>query len=608
MSGRIPDEIIEQIRNEVDILEVVQRYVSLKKSGKNYFGLCPFHSEKTPSFSVSPDKQIYYCFGCHKGGDVFQFLIEIEQIPFYEAVSLLAEKVGISLPEPTHDASNQIMSERERQVRKALELAAKLFHYMLTSTKNGQNARRYLQKRHIQSETIKQFQLGYAPNSFDFLLSFLRKRGFHEEVMLEAGLISEKQTHGKSRYFDRFRDRLMFPIHDWRGNVIGFGGRALQDDQVPKYLNSPETPLFQKGRFLFNFHQARSAIRQEQQLVLMEGYMDVIQAWQAGVKNSVATLGTALTEPQARKIAQNTETVILCYDADNAGQQAALRGIELLKNRDCVVKVAQMPPGLDPDDYIQQYGEKDFREEILMQALSSTHFRLERIKRHFNLADEDQRLKCLEESIQVIAELTRAVERDHYLRKLAKEFQVSLDALKTELNKYLRQKQKRPFSSSSPSLLVANRQGKRILSAVEQAERYLIAHMMKSRSVTEWVKMQLGADFQGEVYAALAAYLYRYYQQGQEEDVSRFISTLDDPMLKAKASELAMLDISDTIRKEELQDYVQQIKKSAVEEKLNEQKQQVEQLSATDPIQAAKMYKEILSQRKQFIEEKKTSH
>ena len=600
MKSRVPETVIEQIRTEVDILEIVQGYVSLKKRGRNYFGLCPFHSEKTPSFSVSPDKQIYYCFGCHKGGDVFQFLIEMEQMSFYEAVSTLADKVGISIPNTQHDDLDPIVSEREIQVRKALELTAKLFHYLLKNTKEGRQARQYLQKRQIRAEAVDQFQLGYAPNSFNFLYSFLHKRGFHEEIMVEAGLISEKQTNGKRRYFDRFRDRLMFPIHDWRGRVIGFGGRAL-NDQVPKYLNSPETSLFHKGRFLFNFHRARSAIRQKQQLVLLEGYMDVIQTWQAGIENSVATLGTALTEQQAQKIAQNTETVILCYDADNAGQQAALRGIEMLKSRDCVVKVSQMPSGMDPDDYIQKYGAKTFQTEILEQALSSTHFRLEGIKKQFNLADEDQRLKCLDESIKVIAELSRAVERDHYLRKLAKEFQVSLDALKVELRRCFTQK-KRQTSSSDPAQLqfVTSKQSKRTLTAVEQAERYLIAHMMRSRNVTEWVQQQLGAEFQGEVYAALAAYLYRYYQREKDANVSHFIVTLNDPMLKAKASELAMLEIPETIQKKELQDYVRLIQKSAIEKKLEEQKHQVEQLSATDPIQAAKMYQEIISQREQL--------
>lgn len=602
MSGRIPDEILERIRSEADILEVVQGYVSLKRSGSNFFGLCPFHSEKTPSFSVSPDKQIYYCFGCHKGGDAIQFIMEIEKINFVEAITLLAEKMGILLPDKSSGLMEPYEDERENPVRRALELAAKLFHYLLKSTEQGRLARNYLQNRQITAETIDRFQLGYAPNSFDFLRTFLRKRGFHEETMVKAGLIAQKELEGKIRYYDRFRDRLMFPIHDLRGRVIGFGGRSL-NEKGPKYLNSPESQLFQKGRFLFNFHRARTTIRKKQQLILFEGYMDVIQAWQAGVENGVATLGTALTEQQAKTIHRNAETVLICYDADQAGQQATLRGIQRLKDVGCMVKVAQMPLGLDPDDYIRKYGKTAFQEQILDQPISMTQFQLDNIKKKYHLQDEDQRIKCLDESIAVIGSLSRAVERDHYLRKLSEEFQVSLDALKEELRKWMRQKKKRSTQVTHRSTTTADYTryaSNRPLSAVEKAERFLVAHMMRSRAVTEWVKQQVGADFHVELYAALAAYLYIYYQERTEEDVGRFIAFLDDPLLKSKASELAMLELPETIREEELSDYVRQIQNAVIQDEIEKKKHLMEQLSMTDPIRAAEISKEIVALREKL--------
>lgn len=600
MRGRISEEIIEQIRSEVDILEIVQRYVSLKKSGKNYFGLCPFHSEKSPSFSVSPDKQIYYCFGCHTGGDAIQFLIEIEKMTFYEAVTELADKLGIHIPEANERNVDSWEDKREKQIRDSLELTAKLFHHLLKSTKWGRQARAYLEQRQIQPDSIDQFQLGYAPNSFDFLLSFLRKRGFHEELMVKAGLVSYKKTGTGIRYFDRFRNRLIFPIHDQRGRVIGFGGRAL-GEQEPKYLNSPETHLFHKGRFLYNFHRARVSMRKQQQLVLFEGYMDVIRAWQAGVENGVATLGTALSEQQANLIRQNTGTVLICYDADPAGQQAAVRGIELLKSDDCVIKVAQMPLGLDPDDYIQKYGEEAFKEEILGRPLSYVHFRLESQKRKYDLTDEDQRIRYLDEAIEVISELSRAVERDHYLRKLAEEFQISLDALKEEMRKYVRQKKKsskeHQMPSSSNRINIASKQTS---SALEKAEQFLLVYMMRNKAITEWVKDHVGADFHVEIHAALAAYLYMYYDQVAAEDVSRFISSLQDPVLKSKASQLAMLELPETINRDELHDYVRQIQKASIREKIEQKKRLIAQLSATDPIQAAEISTEIVALREKL--------
>ena len=365
--GPIPEEVIERVREHYDIVDVVGRYVQLKKSGRNYFGLCPFHSEKTPSFSVSPEKQIYYCFGCGEGGNVIKFIMEMEQLTFVEAVRRLAEEAAIPLPQ-VGTISDPEDGPRKR-MREALEWACRLYHHILLNTDQGRDAFRYLQERGVSMETIKEFRLGYAPSSGDILLRFLKRKGFSEKLQEEAGLISSSDSATlPRRFFDRFRGRVMFPIHDSQGRVIAFGGRMLGEGH-PKYLNSPETPLFHKGRQLFNFHRARRAIRRERQAILFEGYMDVIAAWQAGIQTGVASLGTSLSDDQARMIRLNAEHVTICYDADDAGQAAADRGLEVLKERGCLVKVAQMPPGMDPDDFLRKRGADAFREEILAEAL-----------------------------------------------------------------------------------------------------------------------------------------------------------------------------------------------------------------------------------------------
>ncbi|MGA9174330.1 MAG: DNA primase [Thermoactinomyces sp.] len=607
MGGRIPDEVIDQVRQQLDIVDLVQQYVQLKKSGRNYFGLCPFHSEKSPSFSVSPDKQIFYCFGCGAGGDSIKFIMEIEQLTFVEAIMHLADQAGIDIPETTIAPYDPEEDERQ-QMRKALELTAKLYHHILVATEYGEEARRYLRKRNVTPEAIEEFQLGYAPASYQFLLPFLKKRGFCEELLEKAGLITSREKGSEKRYFDLFRDRIMFPIHDSQGKVIAFGGRLLGDGR-PKYLNSPESPLFHKRNHLFNLHRARSHMRKEGSVLLFEGYMDVITAWQAGIYNTVATLGTSLTDSHARLIKRNTDTVYICYDADNAGQNAAVRGLEVLKERELTVKVAQMPVGLDPDDYIRRFGGTAFKEEILAASLSLTAFKLESLKKNYDLKDEDQRMKYLAEAIDTIVELPLAIEQDHYLRRLSEEFQLSLDALKEERRK-ARKRKKREARRDKEEFKWNNgyrEVSKHLLgsagpaSAAEKSEMFLIAHMIRSKSVTEWVKNHLGADFHSEIYAALAAYLYAYYDQGNPENAGRFISTLQDESLSSKASELAMLELPEEITEDALLDYVRHIKMAPLLKQIEEKEKLVEQLSRADePVKAAQLSLEILQLRKQL--------
>ncbi|MDR6225028.1 DNA primase [Desmospora profundinema] len=600
MKGRIPDEVIDRVREHHDIVDVVSQSVQLKKSGRNYFGLCPFHSESTPSFSVSPDKQIYYCFGCGAGGNVFKFVMEMEQFTFVEAVHHLADQAGITVPRLDEGESDPEEKEKQR-LREAMDLAARLFHHLLMNTDHGEEAREYLTRRGIQHSTMEEFQLGYAPDSYRFLLPFLKRRGFHEDELIKAGLVAQRDssTGGRSSCFDRFRGRVMFPIHDSQGRVIAFGGRLLGDGR-PKYLNSPETPLFHKGKFLFNLHRARKSIRKEAQSVLFEGYMDVIAAWQAGVKNGVATLGTSLTDSQARVIRRNAETVILCYDSDTPGQQAAERGMDVLRERECVVKVARMPHGMDPDDYIGEYGADAFTDEVLAQALPFTAFKLETIKKDHNLNDEDDRMQYLARAVELVARLPQAIERDHYLRRLSEEFDISLDALKQEQRKAASKKKRAPRGDKGQGKwnngyhggkhMVASHQ--RSKTPLEIAERRLLAILLQHPEYLDRAMGEIGVNFQTEAHEAIAAYLYSYHRSGFDGGLHAFIRLVDDDSLTSLIAELGMMDLPQVNLEEEVDGCIRRIRQLNREREVFAAKRELEKTK--DPLEAARLAQESI--------------
>lgn len=611
MGGRIPEEVIDRVREHFDIVDVVGQTVQLKKSGRNFFGLCPFHSERTPSFSVSPEKQIYYCFGCGAGGDVLKFIMESEQLTFVEAVRHLAELAGIEIPQGDGKDAYDPEEARREELRKVTELTARLYHYLLMETDHGKEARRYLEERGITRETIKEFQLGYAPDSFHFLRSFLRRRNIDEELGEEAGLLARRNSsRGRASCFDRFRDRVMFPIHDTQGRVIGFGGRVLGGGQ-PKYLNSPETPLFHKGKFLFNLHRARKAVRKEGTAILFEGYMDVISAWQAGVRTGLANLGTSLTESQARVIRRNAETTILCYDSDQAGQHAAERAAGLIREQGGVVKVARMPQGMDPDDYIRRRGAEAFNADVIAQADPYMSFKLEALKESFDLKDEEGRMRYLTRAIEMITELPRAIERDHYLRRLAEEFQLSLDALKQEQRRIAVKKKKEGYGDKGSGKWNNGYHGgkhmvgqhRRTL-AYEEAEKRLLTAMMHDRNVAERVRETVGADFNSEVYGALAAYLYAYYAEGHPADPGRFIRYLKDERLLEVASGLAFLDTPPEVAEEAIADYIRHIRNHPIHKEIEQKKEQVKEAErAGDIAKATRLGIELMRLRERVQKE-----
>ena len=561
MSPRIPEEKIEDIRKSVDIVDVVSEYVQLKKQGRNLTGLCPFHGEKTPSFSVSSDKQLYHCFGCGAGGNVFSFIMETEGLSFVEAVGKMAKRVNISLPEA--EEAGAAANERNESLKYWFEghsLTAKFYNHILTSTDEGKEAREYLRKRGFTKDAIDTFQIGYAPNSWDLLTNFLEKRQLPLTEMAESGLLSVRDFDKKT--YDRFRDRIMFPIWNKNGEIIAFGGRILKEGN-PKYLNSPESSVFTKSDILYYFHKARQKMRKKGEAVLFEGYVDVISAWRAGIENGVATLGTALTDVHVKMLRRNVDKVILCYDADDAGQNATFKNAKVLEEAGLQVRVARLPEGYDPDDYIQKHGPEQFNQNVISQSMTLMAFKFQYLRRGKNLLDEGERMDYIHTVLKEISQLTRAVERDHYLRQLAEEFSLSLEALKQEqvqIFKVQKRKEKREYKSSSESYDFMKPQ-KKLKLAYENAERQLLAHMLQSESVAAQVQEKVGSAFNIDEHQAIAAYLYSFYSEGLNPDPSNFIERLEDESLKRISTELAMMTISDDLSERELDDYIKQINK-----------------------------------------------
>ncbi|MFJ5747504.1 DNA primase [Peribacillus frigoritolerans] len=599
MNGRIEDEKINQIREAVDIVDLIGEYVQLKKQGRNYFGLCPFHGENSPSFSVSTEKQIFHCFGCGAGGNIFTFLMDIEGYSFVESAKVLAEKGNVPLEvEINKDSKRSNMPAGAQQMVEAHDLLRKFYHHLLVNTKEGQDALEYLLKRGFTEETIEKFQIGYSLDSWDFVSKFLLKRGFPAEYMEQAGLIIFREKD--ESYFDRFRNRVMFPIMDHQGNTIAFSGRAMGDDE-PKYLNSPETPIFNKSKTLYNFHHARPHIRKKEQAVIFEGFADCISAVGAGVENAVATMGTALTDQHIQLLKRNTDQILICYDSDSAGLNAANRAVNMLHDHEFSVKVALMPDNLDPDDYIKEFGEKSFVSEVIGASLTYMAFKMHYLRRGKNVNNEGDRIQYIEEVLKEISRLPNAVERDHYLRQLSSEFSLSLDALEQQQRQvFFTERKKGTLPQPAAQKKMALQYEHKLKPAHHNAETKLIAHMLKSRDMTFKIQQLLGQTvFHVDEHQAIITYLYAFYEDGHEPDTSFFLTYLPDPNLRRIVSEIEMMSVNEEVTDKELTDCINQVLK--YEKLLKIKEKQVEEKDAvrrSDYVTAAQIAMEIIKLRK----------
>jgi len=518
-----PEEIIEEIRVENNIIEVISEYINLTKKGNSYFGLCPFHNEKTASFSVSEEKQMYYCFGCGAGGNVITFIMQKENYNFIETIQLLANKRNILLPQAEYSEEVKKQIQKKQILLEIHKEAGRYFHFNLQE-ENGTEAKEYLKRRNINDTVQKKFGLGYAKGNHYDLHQYLKKKNYSEELIIQSGLVI-KSKKGSGCY-DRFGDRLMFPIFDVHGKVIAFGGRVLDGSQ-PKYLNSPETSLFEKNMNLYGLNYAR--VSRKKELFIVEGYMDVIAMYQAGIENVVATLGTAFTTGHAKLLKKYSNEVILLYDSDDAGVRATLRAIPILQSEGIKVRVLYLPGKQDPDDYIAANGAPALI-KLADEAIGAVSFQIKIIKQKYDMENVEQKIRFIDETATLIAELQSAVEQEIYMQQVAMEYKIDSDALKTEIRKKMHQRGTRPSRLSQQITEPKNGiiKGSTTQDSYFKTQSELLQLMCLYPKVLKWVQKHLSPEeFVDPFFNKLVALIYARHTDGYIENPSQFSSCFE---------------------------------------------------------------------------------
>ena len=524
-----PPSFLDELMMRNPIEDVVGQYVSLKRSGANMFGLCPFHGEKTASFSVAPDKGIYYCFGCHKGGGAVNFMMEIEGLSYPDAVRALAKRVGMEVPEDEQYQSRYRQQERLWALHKE---AARFFHAQLYGPV-GQQALSYALGRGMSRSILTTFGVGYAPDSWDSMTKAMLAKGYTEEELKESGLVTVSRKNG--RIFDRFRDRLMFPIIDVRGNVIGFGGRIIKNDpNAAKYLNSPETLIFNKRKNLFGLNLAKKT--KSDSLILVEGNIDVVALHQYGFDNAVASLGTSLTEEHAALLTRYTENVILLYDGDEAGQRAAQRAIPMLEKAGLHVKVLQLKDAKDPDEYLKKFGADKFK-LLLEGSTNRVEYQLNAIAKKYDIREDEQRIKFIDEAAEFISTLTNAVQREVYGNRVADAAKISYDAMKIEVNKaykrrIAREKKRQEKISMAPAqaLQPKSRSIRYNNMKSAMAEEAVLAIVLRESALLDEIRDLSSEEFSSGLLGSVYLQLRRRHDQGLDVSVGVLTDLSPDEM------------------------------------------------------------------------------
>lgn len=561
---RYSDEILEEVRNTNDIVEVISQYVHLKRSGRNYFGLCPFHSEKSPSFSVSPDKQIFHCFGCGVGGNVITFVSKIEGIGFKEAIETLADRANIKLPTIGNNVDTQ-KEELKSKVYKVNAFAAEFYHKRLyqSEAKIGQD---YIKKRKLNNETLESYKIGFS-GKFDELYRELKKQGFKDEEILESGLVNRNDN---GMYIDRYRNRIMIPIFDERGRVIAFGGRVL-DDSKPKYINSPENIVYSKGRHLFGLNVAKK--EKIKKLLIVEGYMDAISLHQRGITNVVASLGTALTQSQGWLLRKNCEQVILGFDSDGAGQTAILRAMEVMQNMGCDIRVLQMTGAKDPDEYVIKYGSANFQ-KLMDNAISLIEFKVKVLKDQLNLESAADKIKFLNEIANLIAKIDNTMEREIYIEKIAKGYNISKEAIFAQVNKLKYSgNQDKKILEKNYKINLSKREdtGLRDVSdEIIKRENTLIWILINSPENYQIIKSNMSVeDFKFDLNKRIIEDLYKELEK-ENYSVSLVIDHIEDENIKSHLTEIMAEDYGISDNKKAIQDIFVKYKREKLERRRDE--------------------------------------
>ena len=536
----VPPEILQQIRDRIDIIDLISTYVSLSKAGQNYKGLCPFHSEKTPSFSVNPVRQMFYCFGCSVGGDAFTFLMKQEGMDFMEALRELSQRTGIVLPERRESAAKTISGLARQRYYHLYELAASWYHRNLQEAPEGQAARDYLDQRGINRESWITYQLGYAPDGWNGLSRWLEGHSVKPEELIQAGLVVRKEKEDGSRVsiYDRFRSRVMFPIADPRGQVLGFGGRVMQDEASPKYLNSPETDLFFKGRSLYGMDKARQSAASSGLFFLVEGYFDVIALHQYGIANAVAPLGTALTPDHVQILRRLAPSVMLVFDGDAAGVGAALRTLDLFVNSGIDVRVLLLPAGEDPDTFIRKNGVSAFR-ELEGQASTLLDFAIMSVLNKAKKDSIQDRVKRADDILAILQKTKNPIEKDEYLKVVSERLGIRQDLLRKRLPTLRRQVDLSPSSQlqEKPVANLSIPQGK-------PEERDLIVLLLQGRLIPDQIRQLDEAEFTVPLYRHILAKAVEHVdQEGQVNLEALCAEFSQDAAYESVISRLSVWDL-----------------------------------------------------------------
>jgi DNA primase len=557
----IPDHIIDEIRERTDIVTVISDHVVLKKVGKNFKGLCPFHSEKTPSFSVSPDKRIYHCFGCGVGGNVFKFLMEIQSISFPEVLKVLAERTGIPLPHNSSDHSTDPGHKERESLRKLNEAATRYFESLLKNPEGGLSARNYLTFRNFDAETLERYRIGWAPPTWKGLLTHVQKKSsFTQEQLLKSGLIIKKED--SSTVYDRFRGRVIFPIKDLHSNIIGFGGRSINEENQPKYLNSPETLLYQKSESLFGMNQAKQAIRKENQVILVEGYFDQMRAVQHGVEYVVATCGTALTAKQASILRNHAETAILIFDSDSAGRSAAEKGFDILLEHGMNVRIVVLPDGQDPDSFIQEQGAESFLEKI-RNAKPFMESYIDDLVRESPGKTPADKVKMANQILPLLTKIKNTVERSAWLEKFTSKTNIDDRTFLKELSKALTQNQPRMAETKSE------------LAPLLNLEKHLVHLILSDKETAHMVYLKVDPeDFSDPILKNIAQICRQKIDNDEDLRIDQLLGQTEDPETRNVLSRLGLESVEFESPERTVKDCIRKFKNIHLKSKIKDLKLQ----------------------------------
>lgn len=559
----IPQEVIDRILDRIDIVEVVGSYIPLKRTGRNYKALCPFHSEKTSSFMVSQEKQIFHCFGCGEGGNVISFIMKYERLEFPEVVKMLAKKTGVMIP--TFDKSDSISSSVVSRMYRANELAVEFYHNTLFNTEEGKGALRYLLGRGLKEETIRLFKLGYSPRRWDSLIRYLGTKGISPEILSLAGLAFKRSQDGG--YFDRFRGRIMFPIFNVKGKVIGFGGRIYADErgsEEPKYMNSPETQIYNKSRNLYGLNFTWRQLSTDDLAIIVEGYLDMVIPYQSGIKNIIASLGTSLTKEQAGLIRRYTKNAVIVYDSDTAGELATLRSLDLLLEEGFSVSIVRLDKGFDPDTFVRNFGYERFV-NLVLSSQNLFDYKLNLLKSRFDPERLEDKAKIVEEMLPTIYRVKNAVLQSGYIKSLSESLLVDEESIRIELKKL-----KPNYGGGIAAKPTVTQDEATSRLNVRQSEKTVAALLLTEQSFIDLAKEKIELeDFKDPVIRKIVGLLFKFYEEKKAIAPSKLINYLQEPSERHYIP--VLVDFAECIVEKEkaLKDSLLKFEQENLREKLN---------------------------------------